>query len=223
MQRIIHTIKVIYIFYPTMRKSTRIIILLFGIISAALFSFIFESKKIAQKALIDTTRATIITQLTSLSNLETASMTMQKTVQGKQWLKDFLPNSTWDNLVQNFLFEDTLEMIIVAKFVWWFNLSKIDATAVQVHEDWTATLILPNAEVLWLSLTSDTKPLLRKRGVLNQWDIQMETDIRNQALEQMRKEAIEQWLLRAAEKNAFTIFSNILSPFWITLRDVVIQ
>ena len=206
-----------------MRKTTRIVIILLLIISAILFWFIYQSKKIAQQALIDTTRATVITQLTSLSNLETASMTMQKTVQWKQWLKDFLPNSTWDNLVQNFLFEDTLEMVIVAKFIGWFNLSKIDAASVQVHEDWSATLTLPNAEILWLNLTSDTKPLLRKRGLLNQWDIQMETEIRNQALEQMRKEAIEQWLLHEAEKNAFDTFKTILEPFGVRLRDIKIQ
>jgi hypothetical protein len=44
-------------------------------------------------------------------------MTMQKTVQGKQGLKDIVPSRTWDNLVQNFLFEDSLEMIVVAKIV----------------------------------------------------------------------------------------------------------
>jgi hypothetical protein len=66
-----------------------------------------------------------VTQLEKLSNLETASITMQKTVQGKQGLKDLIPSTTRDNVVQKFLFEDSIEMIATAKITAGFDLSQI--------------------------------------------------------------------------------------------------
>lgn len=206
-----------------MIKALRYITIIIVSVTILFLGFKWYSNKEEQKRYIEVTRTTIVTQLESLRNLETASMTMQKTVQGRQGLKDILPNATRDNLIQNFLFEDSLEMVVVAKFVAWFNLWNISSWSVIIHEDKSVTIKIPKSEILRTNLTPDTKPLFRKRGVLNAGDIQMESEVRNQALEQMKKEAISKWLLEDAEKNATDAIKWILSPFGINIREVIVE
>lgn len=182
----------------------------------------YKSKK-EESIFIDLTKTTIVTQLEALNKLETASMTMQKTIVWTQWLKDFIPNSNRDNIVQNFLFEDRIEMIATAKVTAWFDLSKIHTWSIIVNEDKSVIIILPKAEILSYSLSPETKPFLRKRWLLNPWDIQMETEVRNQALEKMKQESIEKWILTHAEENATPALKNIVWTFGIILQKVIIQ
>lgn len=214
-------------FYYTssiMLKSLRYIMVIVVCITILFFWYHWYSTQQAKKQYIDLTKTTIVMQLESLNNIETASMTLQKTVEGKNWLKDLIPNSSRDNVVQNFLFEDTIELIATAKITAWFDLSKINSWSVLVNkDDMSVTLILPKAEVLQYSLTPDTKPFLRKRWILNAWDIALETEVRNQTLEKMKQEAIDKWLLQAAEKNANAAFKAILGSFGVNLNNVVIQ
>jgi Protein of unknown function (DUF4230) len=150
-------------------------------------------------------------------------MIMQKTVQWKQWLKDLIPNSTRDNVVQKFLFEDSIEMIATAKVTAGFDLSQITTWSIIINEDNTVILTLPKAKILQYALTPETKPFLRRRWILQPGDIQMETEVRNQTLEQMEKEAIEKWILKNAEKNAVDAFKVIMRTVGVTLKDVIIQ
>ena len=98
-----------------MIKALRYIAIIIVCCTILFFGYKRYSVKQAEKAYVDLMKTTIITQLEALNRLETASMTMQKTVQGKQGLKDLIPNSTRDNVVQNFLFEDSIELIATAK------------------------------------------------------------------------------------------------------------
>lgn len=51
---------------------------------------------------------------------------------------------------------------------------------------------------------------MRKLGVLNAGDIQLETEVRNKTLEAMTQEAIEKGLLKAAESNVQTGLQAII-------------
>ncbi len=206
-----------------MVKALRYIAIIVVCSTILFFWYKRYSIKQAEKAYVDLMKTTIITQLEALNRLETASMTMQKTVQGRQWLKDLIPNSTRDNVVQNFLFEDSIELIAMAKVTAGFDLSELNSGSVVVNPDKSITLILPKAEILQYSLLPDTKPFLRKRGVLNPWDIALETEVRNQTLEKMKDEALEKWILTNAEKNATDAFKGILGAFNITLKEITIQ
>ena len=206
-----------------MIKALRYIAIIVVSLTILFFGYKRYSVKQAEKAYVDLMKTTIVTQLEALNRLETASMTMQKTVQGKQGLKDLIPNSTRDNVVQNFLFEDSIELIATAKVTAWFDLSWLNSWSVIVNEDKSITLILPKAQVLQYSLLSDTKPFLRKRWILNPGDIALETEVRNQTLEKMKNEALEKWILANAEKNATDAFRGILWAFNISLKDIQIQ
>ena len=206
-----------------MLKALRYIAIIVVSLTILFFWYKRYSFKQAEKAYVDLMKTTIVTQLEALNRLETASMTMQKTVQGKQGLKDLIPNSTRDNVVQNFLFEDSIELIATAKVTAWFDLSGLNSWAVMVNEDKSISLTLPKAQILQYSLLSDTKPFLRKRWILNPWDIALETEVRNQTLEKMKNEALEKWILTNAENNATEAFRGILGAFNIILKEITIK
>ena len=112
-------------------------------ICAVLFFFGYEffyAKPLEKE--INTTKTTIVTQLVALNNLETARMTLAKNVEWKQWLEDLLPGKNRDNMVQNFLFEDSIQITAYADIIAWFDLKKYNANSVTVNADKTVTITL---------------------------------------------------------------------------------
>jgi hypothetical protein len=204
-----------------MIKALRYIAII-AICTVILFlGYTFYNAKKTQKE-IDTTKTTIVLQLQWVSKLETATMTLQKIVKGKQAFRDLLPASMWDNALQNFLFEDSLDMIATAEITAWFDLAALTTWAVAVQPNRSIILTLPKAVILHAALTPETKPFLRKRGILTQGDIQLETDIRNKTLETLRSEAIQKGLLVTAEQKAIDAFGQLFSKIGYTLQDIVI-
>ncbi len=171
---------------------------------------------------IDTTKTTIVLQLQWVSKLETATMTLQKVVRGRQAFRDLLPESLRDNALQDFLFEDSLDMIATAEIVAWFDLSWLTTWSINLLEDKSIVLTLPSATILHASLTPDTKPFLRKRWILTEGDIQLETDIRNKTLETLKQEALQKGLLAIAEQKARIAFSQLFYTLGLTLSDIII-
>lgn len=181
-------------------------------------------QKTALKKEIDTTKTTIVTQLVSLNNMETAKMSMQKIVEGKQWLQDLIPGKNWDNTIQNFFFEDSIKITAYADIIAWFDLTTLTTGAINLADDKkTITLTLPAPKILHASLTKETKPFVRKRGILSAGDLALETDVRNKTLEKMTQEAIDNGLLTQAQKNAQNAFSKLLEPLDYSIKEVVIQ
>lgn len=180
----------------------------------------YTAKKIQKE--IDTTKTTIVLQLQWVSKLETATMTLQKVVRGKQAFRDLLPDSLRDNALQDFLFEDSLDMIATAEIVAWFDLSWLTTWSINLLADKSIVLTLPSATILHATLTPDTKPFLRKRGILTEGDIQLETDIRNKTLETLRQEALQKGLLAIAEQKARIAFSQLFYTLGLTLSDIII-
>lgn len=206
-----------------MKKVIRYLAVLMACAALVFFWYHMHAKRQETRRQIDLTKKTVILQFENIQKLETASATSQKVVAWKQEFKDFFPDASRDNLVQNFLFEDSMEMIIEAKITAGFDLSGFNSEWIHVNKDMSITLTLPRAQVLSAALLPSTKPFIRKRGILSQWDLQMETEIRNQALEQMTNDAVEKWLLLRAEDQAERIFSTLLGTFWVQVQDVVIS
>lgn len=206
-----------------MVKILRYIAIIVVCCTILFFGYHRYSQKQAEKKFVDLTKTTIVTQLEALNRLETAAMTMQKTVKGQQEFKDLVPNTNRDNVIQNFLFEDSLEMIVTARVTAGFDLSTISSWSITVNEDNTVSLTLPKPQVLQYMLKPDTKPFLRKRGVLTAGDIQLETEIRNQTLEKMKQEAIDKGLLQNAQENATMAFKSILSAFGVQLKEIIVK
>jgi hypothetical protein len=205
-----------------MAKSLRSLAIIAVCIVVLFFGYEYFYAKPLQKQ-IDTTKTTVVTQLSALSNLETARMTLEKIVEWKQWLEDLIPGKNWDNVIQKFLFQDSIQMIAYADIVAGFDLSKVTSGSILVGTWKNISITLPAAKILSASLTKDTKPFVRKLGLLNNWDLQLETEVRNKTVEAMTQEAIDKGILEAAEKNAQVALKTIVASIWYTLISVVIS
>lgn len=66
---------------------------------------------------VETLKATVMQKLESVGNLETATMTLEKTLKGKEQLTDYLPTKQRDNSIQDFLFKDELIITLQAHII----------------------------------------------------------------------------------------------------------
>lgn len=175
------------------------------------------------KTEIDFTKSTIVTQLVAVWNLETTRMSMQKVVEGKQWLQDILPGKNWDNMLQSFLFGDKIELVAYAEVVAWFDISHLTTGAITINPDNTVSILLPAPKILSSYLTEQTKPFTRQTGVFTNGDAQLETEIRNKTLKLMTDEAIQKWILQEAVNNAAGALTPLLQSMGYTVQGVTIQ
>lgn len=184
----------------------------------------------AQKKEIDTTKTTIVMQLSAVSMLETATMHMQKIIAWKQWLDDLFPGSTRDNALQNFLFEDSIQIDAHALITAWFDLTHLGKDAIQIASSTAQTtgsryisIVLPNPQIIHASLTKETAPFIRKRGILSAGDMTLETDMRNKTIDVMTQEAIDNGILDEAKKNAQKAIEKILVPLGYTIEHITYE
>ncbi len=206
-----------------MSKILRAIAVIAVCVTIIYLANMYQNKTALQKE-IDTTKTTIVTQLISLNNMETAKMSMQKIVEWKQWLEDLVPGKNWDNMIQNFLFEDSIKITAYADIIAGFDLTILNTGAINLSDDKkTITLTLPAPKILHASLTKETKPFVRKRWILSAGDLALESDVRNKTLEKMTQEAIDNGLLTQAQKNAQNAFSKLLEPLGYSIKEVVMQ
>lgn len=175
-----------------------------------------RQKKIA----IETMQQTIVTKLEALGNLETARMTLTKTIKWQQELTDYLPGIKRENAIQNFLFKDELTIEIEGTITAWFDLTKLTANNIIVNEDGTISISLPEPQILSKTLTENTKPIQRKTWILTKWDIELESQIRNKAINDIANEAIDQWILSQARNNAVDIIIHLLSTAGVQIKSV---
>jgi hypothetical protein len=64
---------------------------------------------------------------------------------------------------------------------------------------------------------------VRKLGILNNGDLQLETEVRNKTLEAMTQEAIDKGILQAAERNVEMALKGIIASIGYTLTSVNIS
>lgn len=170
---------------------------------------------------IDLQKVTIVNQLQSIGALETVKIRLEKVVEGRQGLADLIPGYAIDNMVQEFFFKDSIKMIAYAEIVSGFDLTKISTGSVQVDQNTSGvTLMLPAPQLLHASLTPDTKPFLRTTGILTKGNEQLETQLRNGALETMKEEALQKGILIEAERRAKEALMPLMTALGMTLVDV---
>jgi hypothetical protein len=102
----------------------------------------------------------------------------------------------------------------------WFDLTKLTANNIIVNEDGTISISLPEPQILSKTLTENTKPIQRKTWILTKWDIELESQIRNKAINDIANEAIDQWILSQARNNAVDIIIHLLSTAGVQIKSV---
>lgn len=156
-------------------------------------------------------------RLRAVSKLETAEMEFAKTMTAEKDWQDFFEWTTIDDQIYDFLFKDKMVFNLEWRVVAWIDLEKISTWDVITNLDWSVSIKLPEAEILYVKIDKNDVPD-RQLGVLAGWGyVNMETEIREQAEKEMEQEAIEKWILEAATKNAHEALAWLLHEMNIEL------
>ncbi len=162
-----------------------------GLALAALITMYFWASS-KPKIKFGPDRAAVITQVQSLSRLESASFTLEKVIEaGTDYSK-----------LRQFLFGDRILLVAHGKVVAGFDLTKMEAKDFEGSGS-TITLRLPPPEILSVNVdNSKTRLFDRDQGILTKGELNLEAEARQEAETAIRLAACEGGILDEASKNA---------------------
>ena len=135
---------------------------------------------------------TIVREINQLSNLETASYTLQKVMVAER-NTDVL----WGTMGESMVF------VAVGEVVAGIDLSQLKEGDLQVQDPETVVVHLPPAEVLHHYLNEEQSEVLdRDTGLFASMDANLESQVREEGLNAILEDAYAQGILTEAETNA---------------------
>jgi len=192
------------------------IILFFCIVIIAFWCWNSLQKK---EILVTNSTKAVITKLHTISKLETAEMTITKIMEAKKEMADLFPDFSFDDFIQEKLFQDKMIFELEWHVVAWIDLEKIATWDIVTHLDWSVSIKLPQSEILHVVIDENSKTFDRQIGLLTKWDKDMETALRNQAKKEMREEAIANWILQVADSKAHDVLKTLLQEIDVELSN----
>lgn len=155
-----------------------------------------------QEIIVTDTTKSVIKEMRDVSKLETAEITITKLMEAKKDLIDIIPSMSFDDAIQDALFQDKMVFELEWTVVAGIDLDKLTTGDVRTNLDGSVSIKLPKAEILHVIIDENSKPYDRRIGILTKGNIEMETKIRNKAKEEMQKDAIDSGILEIANKKA---------------------
>ncbi len=154
---------------------------------------------------------TIIRQVRTLSRLETIEYSMEKVITAESGQGPF-----------GFLFGDRLLLVAHGSVIAGVDLGKLGPKDVQVNALGQVTLTLPPAEVFVANLDNhQTYVYSRGTGLLTKGNVQLETEARKAAEDELRRAAIDDGILAQADRNAQAFLQTFLGS--LGFNQVVVQ
>jgi hypothetical protein len=155
---------------------------------------------------------TVIVQIRALARLETAQYTIEKVITAETGQGTFAP-----------LFGDRLMLVAHGQVTAGVDLGKLADGDITMAPDGTATIILPAAEVFASTLDNQKSYVYdRQTGLLTHGDVNLETEARKAAEQEIYKVAIEDGVLTLAQANAATFVERLVRSLGAT-QVVIIQ
>ena len=150
----------------------------------------------AGRLVIRTEQPAVLVQVQQLNRLETASFTIEKVIEG---------GVDQGSPVLNALLGDRLLFIAHGNVIAGVDLSQLQPEDVSVHDNQSISLRLPPAGVLSQSLDNGLSRVYdRQRGLLTTGDPNLETQVRQEADQQILQAACQGGILQQANTNAQT-------------------
>ncbi len=171
-----------------------------------------------QEIIVTDTTKSVINELRDVSKIESAEMIITKIMKAEKDLIDIIPSMSFDDAIQNALFQDKMIFELEWRVVAGLDLKKLNTGDIITNIDGSVSINLPETEVLHVIIDENSKPYDRRIGVLTKGNVEMETKIRNKAKEDMKVESIENGILISAEKNAIKTLKSFLMEMNIELR-----
>jgi hypothetical protein len=135
---------------------------------------------------------TIVREINKLSNLETASYSLQKVI-----IAERNQEALWGALGERLIFE------AVGDVTAGINLGSLRQEDIQVIDPDTVMINLPDAIVLNTRLDNQQSRVIdRERGLLSSVDPQLESQVRAAAEQEILEAALEGGILQEADQNA---------------------
>jgi hypothetical protein len=149
---------------------------------------------------IDLSRPAVVRRIQQLQRLETVVYSMDKIVVGQREGK----------ILPDFLVGDRLLLLAQGQVVAGVDFSQLQLTDVSLDRK-TIRVRLPAAEVFFTRLDSqNTRVYSRETGLLVPVDPTLETEVRQQAEQQLHDAALQDGILNTAQLNARTTLTGLL-------------
>jgi hypothetical protein len=153
---------------------------------------------------------TVVRQIQQLDRLETVSYTVDKIISGEHGNR-YLPE---------FLAGDRLLLVVHGQVIAGVDLSKLQPGDVRV-EGRNLSVRLPAAEVFLTRLDNEkTRVYSRDTGLFTSPDINLESEVRQEAERQLQQGALQDGILKTANENARNTVSSVLKGFGFTQVEV---
>jgi hypothetical protein len=142
---------------------------------------------------------TIIREVRSLSRLETATYTVEKIITAESQQGPFA-----------FLFGDRLILVAHGQVIAGVDLAELEGSDITVDEGGRVDVVLPQAEVFVTALDSEQSYVFhRDTGVIGM-KVDLETEARQAAEEEILKAALEDGILDMAQTNAESYIRHLI-------------
>jgi hypothetical protein len=142
---------------------------------------------------------TIVREVRSLSRLETAVYTIEKIITAESQQGPLA-----------FLLGDRLILVAHGQVIAGVDLEKLAEDDITVQEDGSVEVVLPEAEIFVTALSSEQSYIFdRDTGVLGM-KVDLETEARRAAEEEIRQAALEDGILDMAQDNAETYIRHLI-------------
>jgi hypothetical protein len=153
---------------------------------------------------------TVIRQIQTLQRLETVSYTMDKIISGER------ENPIWPK----FLAGDRLLLVVHGEVVAGVDLSKLQSSDVTVNGH-SVSVHLPAAQIFSTRLDSaKTRVYSRDTGLFTTPDPNLESEVRQEAERQLQVAALQDGILKTADKNARQTLTTLLTGLGFAAVEV---
>ncbi len=154
----------------------------------------------ARSSRIDLSRPAVVHRIQQLQRLETVVYSMDKIVVGQREGK----------ILPDFLVGDRLLLLAEGQVVAGVDFAKLQLTDVSLDRK-AIRVRLPAAEIFFTRLDSqNTRVYSRETGLLVPVDPTLETEVRQQAEQQLHDAALQDGILNTAQQNARTTVAGLL-------------
>ncbi len=184
-----------------------VVLLLMLAIGAAIWAFtgfgLFEFGRVLRggQLHIIVDQPTVIRQIRELQRLETVSYTMDKIVSGERE----------NPVLPRFLAGDRLLLVVHGEAIAGVDLSKLQPSDVVVNGR-SVSIRLPQAEIFTVRLdNAKTRVYSRDTGLFSTPDPNLEGEVRQEAERQLQAAALQDGILKTADKNARQTISSMLT------------
>ena len=203
-------------------KAKSLIYLVIVLIITTIIWTLYISKKISdsKKPEISVNKEAIVTKISALKNIETASMELTKIYEWKEKLADIIPQWNIDDKINSFFFKDDISLVFSSEVKAGFDISNLKSWAIKINPDKTISLTLPQPVILSVIPKNETQTFSRNLGLFTKWNQQLESQVRNEAQENIKTEAIKKWILDQAKANAKWAFEAIFSQMDYSIKEI---